>query len=99
MKPNSPFPCQKSDIIKLANECAKLFEAQPIVIEKLKPPVKIIGDLHGSYIDLMRFFDIWKSPTDDVHAYDYIFLGNYVDKGFYSLEVVCLLFALILKYP
>ena len=74
---------------------------QPIVIKDLRPPVKIIGDLHGSYIDLMRFFDIWKAPCDngDIHAFDYLFLGNYVDKGQYSLEVICLLFALKLKYP
>ena len=67
----------------------------------MRPPVKIIGDLHGSYIDLMRFFDIWKSPSDngDIHAFDYLFLGNYVDKGQYSLEIICLLFALKLKYP
>jgi protein phosphatase len=75
--------------------------AQPIVIKELRPPVKIIGDLMGQYQDLMRFFDIWKGPSDtgDIHAYDYLFLGNYVDKGQYSLEVICLLFALKLKYP
>lgn len=49
----------------------------------------------------MRFFDIWKAPSDtgDIHAYDYLFLGNYVDKGQYSLEVICLLMALKLKWP
>jgi len=70
-------------------------------MKDIRPPVKIIGDLHGQYVDLMRFFDIWKAPSDtgDIHAYDYLFLGNYIDKGQYSLEVICLLFALKLKYP
>ena len=78
-----------------------IFAAQPIVIKDIKAPVKVIGDLHGQFIDLMRFFDIWKPPIDngDIHAYDYVFLGNYVDKGLFSLEVICLLFALKLKYP
>ena len=78
-----------------------ILAAQPIVIKDIRPPVKVIGDIHGQYVDLMRFFDIWKTPEDsgDIHAFDYLFLGNYVDKGQYSLEVICLLFALKLKYP
>ena len=72
-----------------------------MVIKEVKPPLKIFGDIHGQYVDLMRFFDIWKSPQEmgDIHAYDYLFLGNYVDKGQYSLEVICLMMALKLKFP
>lgn len=101
IKPGAEFPCKREHIIELANECAQILAAQPIVIKEIRPPVKIIGDLHGQYVDLMRFFDIWKAPLDtgDIHAFDYLFLGNYVDKGQYSLEVICLLFALKLKYP
>ena len=101
VKPNQEFPCKREHILELAAECAQILAAQPIVVKEIRPPVKIIGDLHGQYNDLMRFFDIWKAPCDtgDIHAYDYLFLGNYVDKGEYSLEVICLLFALKLKYP
>jgi protein phosphatase len=71
------------------------------VIKTLKPPIKIFGNIHGDYIDLMRFLDIWGSPSEsgDISGFDYLFLGNYVDKGCQSLEVICLLMALKLKYP
>lgn len=67
----------------------------------MKPPIKIFGNIHGDYVDLMRFFDIWKGPSEsgDIQAFDYVFLGNYVDRGAFSLEVICLLMALKLKYP
>ena len=85
MKPGSEFPCKKEHIIELANECSHILAAQPIVIKEIRPPVKVFGDIHGQYVDLMRFFDIWKAPNDsingDIHAFDYLFLGNYVDKG------------------
>lgn len=76
--------------------------AQPILLKNnFKPPVKIFGNIHGDYHDLMRFFDIWKAPCEsgDIAGFDYLFLGNYVDRGPQSLEVLCLLLALKLKYP
>lgn len=92
---------KKEQILELISECSNILQAQPIVIKTLKPPIKIFGNLHGDYIDLMRFFDIWGQPNDngDISGYDYLFLGNYVDKGAQSLEVICLLMALKLKYP
>ena len=49
----------------------------------------------------MRFFDIWKTPSDsgDISGFDYLFLGNYTGRGAFNLETVCLLMALKLKYP
>lgn len=97
----SKFPLQREQIIELVTECINILAVQPTVIRDIKPPVKVFGSLHGNYSDMMRFFDIWKAPneTGDIHGFDYVFLGNYVDRGAYSLETICLLMALKLKYP
>jgi hypothetical protein len=51
----------------------------------------------------MRFFDLWGFPSNevggDIESYDYLFLGDYVDRGSHSLETICLLMALKVKYP
>lgn len=94
----------KSDyIIDLAHECQSILEKQSTIL-KLKMPIKIFGDLHGQFSDLMRFFDLWRGPMDpslggDIDSYDYLFLGDYVDRGSYSLETICLLMSLKIKYP
>ena len=96
-----PFHIKKEQVLELLNEVTQVLQAQPSLIKISKPPVKVFGNLHGDYTDLMRFFDIWKAPqeTGDICSYDYVFLGNYVDRGSQSLEVICLLLALKLKYP
>jgi protein phosphatase len=52
----------------------------------------------------MRFFDLWGCPTDgnktgDIESFDYLYLGDYVDRGSHSLETICLLLALKIKFP
>jgi len=75
-----------------------------MLIFEVRPPLKIFGDIHGQYSDLMRFFDLWGNPSDDmkqgdIDSFDYLFLGDYVDRGSHSLETICLLLALKIKYP
>ncbi|CAK0821128.1 unnamed protein product, partial [Prorocentrum cordatum] len=64
---------------------------------------KVYGDIHGQFVDLMRLFARYKAPTDgeggDLDSMDYLFLGDFVDRGAFSLETVVLLFALKVLHP
>ena len=64
-------------------------------------PVKIFGDLHGQFGDLMRLFEEYGTPSTagDIPYIDYLFLGDYVDRGAHSLETICLLLALKIEHP
>ena len=63
--------------------------------------MKIFGDLHGQFGDLMRLFEEYGTPSTagDITYIDYLFLGDYVDRGAHSLETICLLLALKLEHP
>jgi len=71
------------------------------MVLKVDAPVKVFGDIHGQYQDLMRFFDLWGTPDEngDIECYDYLFLGDYVDRGSHSLETICLLMSLKIRFP
>ena len=90
------------EIRALTQQCIDIVKSQPIVL-KISSPVKVFGDIHGQYIDLMKFFDKWGCPSENINGdlmnNDYLFLGDYVDRGNMSLETICLLMALKIKYP
>ena len=68
--------------------------SQPCFLE-LESPINICGDIHGQYIDLLRIFSNVGFPPKS----KYLFLGDYVDRGKHSLETICLLLSMKIKYP
>ncbi|XP_016996724.2 serine/threonine-protein phosphatase alpha-2 isoform [Drosophila takahashii] len=78
----------------ISSTCRELFLTQPMLLE-LSAPVKICGDLHGQFKDLLRIFQQCGLPP----ASNYLFLGDYVDRGQYSVETLALLLTYKLRYP
>jgi serine/threonine-protein phosphatase 2B catalytic subunit len=62
---------------------------------KLKDPVTVVGDIHGQYYDFVKMIDVGGDPENT----KYLFLGDYVDRGSFSVEVVLLVYSLKLNYP
>ncbi|KAL2328398.1 hypothetical protein Fmac_021825 [Flemingia macrophylla] len=89
-----------NEIADLCDSAERIFSSEPSVL-KLRAPIKIFGDLHGQFGDLMRLFDEYGAPSTagDIAYIDYLFLGDYVDRGQHSLETISLLLALKVEYP
>ncbi|XP_023217323.1 serine/threonine-protein phosphatase PP1-gamma catalytic subunit B-like [Centruroides sculpturatus] len=82
------------EIRGLCYQARKIFLKQPMLLE-LEPSLIVCGDVHGHYPDLLRIFQLGGCPPRS----NYLFLGDYVDRGDWSLETICLLLAYKVKYP
>jgi protein phosphatase len=81
-------------VVDLCYAAMNHFRHQSSLLD-LEPPIYIVGDLHGNLFDLLRILT-HIVPLRDTHV---LILGDYVDRGEYSIEVIVLLFALVLRYP
>ena len=100
---HSSLPFSNQEIFDLIKEVKPLLEKDHSLI-RIRSPCKVFGNIYGVYDDLMRYFESFGNPSDDnqmgdINVMQYIFLGDFCDRGLYSLEVILLLFALKIKYP
>lgn len=85
---------KNAEITAICTAVRETLLSQPALVE-LNPPVKIVGDVHGQYTDLIRMFEMCGFPPNA----NYLFLGDYVDRGKQSLETILLLLCYKLKFP
>ena len=83
----------EAEIKFLISKAKKIVMSQPIFLE-LESPITVCGDIHGQYPDLLKLFELGGFPPNT----NYIFLGDYVDRGKQSIECICLLLAYKIKY-
>ena len=93
-KPGKQVDLKEDEIKFLIEKSSQIIKEQKMLVE-LEAPLHVCGDIHGQYYDLLRIFEHCGYPGD----YNYLFLGDYVDRGKQSLETVCLLLCYKIKYP
>ena len=90
-----PLPTISENLIKdLCDLTLTVFKSKKTLVE-VEAPIYIVGDIHGNIFDLLRILIYAKTPPTS----RLLFLGDYVDRGQYSVEVISLLFALQCAYP
>lgn len=79
----------KQDLLEIISMFISIVKAEPNIV-KIQDPVTVVGDIHGQYYDLLKLLEVGGNPEDT----QYLFLGDYVDRGAFSIECVLLLYAI-----
>mmetsp|Transcript_19501 Transcript_19501/g.44006 ORF Transcript_19501/g.44006 Transcript_19501/m.44006 type:complete len:337 (+) Transcript_19501:235-1245(+) len=84
----------EAEITMIVLRARDIMISQPNLLE-LTAPIKLVGDVHGQFFDLLRIFEYGGFPPEA----NYLFLGDYVDRGKQSIECAVCVLAYKIKYP
>ncbi|TFY75508.1 hypothetical protein EWM64_g8504 [Hericium alpestre] len=102
-KPNPDFLRQhflkegrltEEQALTIIRQTSDMLSMEPNIL-KVRSPVTVVGDIHGQYYDLMKIFEVGGSLNDT----NYLFLGDYVDRGCFGIECLLYLYTLKLWWP
>ena len=80
--------------MKIIQSGTEIFKNEPNLV-KIPEPVVVVGDIHGQYYDLVHMLN----KAGDPSKINYLFLGDYVDRGIFGLECMILLVAIKINFP
>jgi serine/threonine-protein phosphatase 2A catalytic subunit len=86
-------PLSENQVSKLCDKAREILQTESNV-HVVRAPVTVCGDVHGQFHDLLELFKIGGVPPDT----NYLFMGDYVDRGYYSVETVTLLLLYKIRY-
>ena len=87
---------EKSQVLGLISKAVAIFSTFIVMIESesnmltVEDPISVVGDIHGQFYDLVKILHIGGDPSTN----KYLFLGDYIDRGSFSVEVVLTLYAI-----
>lgn len=89
-----PIPITQEEVFAACEKVTELLVREGNALQ-LSSPIITVGDIHGQLYDFLEIFNMEAPPPFS----KYLFLGDYVDRGYYSLEVLMYLVCLKIKYP
>lgn len=87
--------CISEKDVKILCDKVKEILIEESNVQPVSAPVIVCGDIHGQFFDLLELF----RTGGEIPQSRYVFLGDYVDRGYNSVETLELLLCLKLKYP